>query len=156
MELATLIEAGRGHRRIHLLGHRDDLPSLIASADSCIHAARNEGLPRVVLQYALGGKPIIATNLPGIECVVRSDVNGSLVPVDEPRQVSHEFLKLACDKARQQKFARASLALDLSAWATERMVQRIQDIYLDVLGGAPGSSVDGSGCFAARSSSASV
>ncbi len=37
---------------------------LIALADICLLASAREGLPRVLMQYLAGGRPVIATDLP--------------------------------------------------------------------------------------------
>ncbi|MDQ3139323.1 MAG: glycosyltransferase [Pseudomonadota bacterium] len=115
--------------KIFLLGHRDDLDQLIASADICIHAARNEGLPRVLVQYVLGGRAVLVAALPGIERVVHADGNGVIVASDDIVGLAANFLALADDGDRRARMAAASAAIDLSAWEADRMVNAIDAIY---------------------------
>lgn len=62
--------AGRAGSRVHLLGHRDDVPSLLAAADVVLSTARWEGQP-VWLQEALQqGAAIVATDVGGTASVV--------------------------------------------------------------------------------------
>lgn len=61
-----------------LLGHRDDVPALLAAADVVVSAARWEGQP-VWLQEALQqGAPVVATDVGGTALVL--DGAGLLVP----------------------------------------------------------------------------
>lgn len=69
-----------GPADVRLLGHRDDLPALLAAADVVVSTARWEGQP-VWLQEALqAGAAIVATDVGGT-AVVLGD-GGLLVPVD--------------------------------------------------------------------------
>ncbi|WP_202619348.1 glycosyltransferase family 4 protein [Ornithinimicrobium cavernae] len=67
---------------VRLLGHRPDVPDLLAAADVAVSSARWEGQP-VWLQEALAvGAPIVATDVGGTRQVL--DGAGLLVPGDDP------------------------------------------------------------------------
>jgi glycosyltransferase involved in cell wall biosynthesis len=53
-----------GH--VHLLGHVDDVTSLLAAADVLIHTSSVEGVPQVVLQALAAGRPVVATDVTGL------------------------------------------------------------------------------------------
>jgi glycosyltransferase involved in cell wall biosynthesis len=115
--------------RVFPLGFCGNLPELIATADVCLHVARNEGLPRVVVQYVLGGRPVVTSALPGIDRVVQDGVNGVLVPVITPQAAATVFARLvdACETRRA--YADASRKADLSDWGADTMVTRIEQVY---------------------------
>lgn len=120
--------------RVFLLGHRADLEGYIGLSDICLHAAMREGLPRVVVQYAIAGKPIVTTALPGIEQLVTADQNGMITPISSVqdmlaplRQVMdhlEDFSQRAQDVANKK---------DFSNWDHKRMVDRIESIYQQVI-----------------------
>ncbi|MEL7029575.1 MAG: glycosyltransferase family 4 protein [Pseudomonadota bacterium] len=115
--------------QVMLLGHVDDLPRYIHLADVCVHVASREGLPRVVLQFAMSGKPVVATKLPGIEQVVLHEKSGLLCPVDDFDAVRDALERLLGDAELRNRFGKEAWALDFSGWDTQEMIRSIDDVY---------------------------
>ncbi len=79
------IEAWSGERSVNYIGYRDDVTTILAVSDLLVHPTYYaEGIPKVLMEAAAMGKPIVTTKLPGIMQVVEDGVNGVLVP---PRDV---------------------------------------------------------------------
>lgn len=92
----------RAELPVRLLGHRTDVPDLLAAADIAVSAARWEGQP-VWLQEALSvGAPIVATDVGGTQEVL--DGAGLLVPGDD-----HEALGAALTALLSDEVLRADL-----------------------------------------------
>jgi len=119
--------------RVFLLGFRTDLPRLLASVDFVVHAATNEGLPRVLVQAVLAGKPVVAPALPGIENVVTNGANGLLAAVDSFEDLAELTVEMAQNAALRDRFVVAARTIDLSPWETDAMVQRIESVYSNAL-----------------------
>lgn len=80
---------------VRLLGHRTDVPDLLAAADIAVSSARWEGQP-VWLQEALSvGAPIVATDVGGTEEVL--DGAGLLVPGDDAEALGAALTALLSD-----------------------------------------------------------
>lgn len=79
---------------IDYLGTADDVRPAIAAADAIVLPSYREGLPRVLLEGAAMGKPLIATDVPGCRHVVQNGVNGFLCAVRDPRALAEAMLKL--------------------------------------------------------------
>lgn len=80
---------------VRLLGHRTDVPDLLAAADIAVSAARWEGQP-VWLQEALSvGAAIVATDVGGTREVL--DGAGLLVPGDDPEALGAALTALLSD-----------------------------------------------------------
>lgn len=118
----------------HRLGFIDNLPEVIALADVCVHAAHREGLPRVVVQYVMIGRPVVAAHLPGLERVVREGETGYMVPTDSLESMAEPLIKLLRDPALRRRLGDAGRALDFSPWDAERMVVAIDEAYDRYLG----------------------
>jgi glycosyltransferase involved in cell wall biosynthesis len=66
--------------RAHVLGHRDDVPDLLAAADIFTMPSLWEGLPVAMLEAMFASKPVIASACSGIPEAVESGIHGLLVP----------------------------------------------------------------------------
>jgi glycosyltransferase involved in cell wall biosynthesis len=106
---------------------------LIALADICLLASAREGLPRVVMQYLAGGRPVIATDLPSIDDVLRDDVNGLIVGSDDLDGMADAVVALLDDPARRARLARGAATTELSEWDAARMGKRLEAVYIDVI-----------------------
>ncbi|MBC7101627.1 MAG: glycosyltransferase, partial [Parvibaculum sp.] len=130
--------------RVVPLGFRDDLENLIALSDVCIHAAEREGLPRVVVQFVAGGKPVLVTRLPGIDKIVRDGVNGLWFDPSEREKSALLLAGLLEDDRRLKSMASASRDVDVSAWDFRLMVGRIEEAYAELPAAAgPQERLDG-------------
>lgn len=85
------VEAGVADRW-HLLGHRDDVPALLAGCDVFVHPSRADGLPSAVLEAMAAGRPVVATRIPGVEEALGSGEDapaaGWIVPPDDPEALA--------------------------------------------------------------------
>ncbi|MBX9615190.1 MAG: glycosyltransferase, partial [Caulobacteraceae bacterium] len=101
---------------VHFAGYSEEVPRWIASAAVCVFASEREGLPRAVIQYVLGGRPVVSTRLPGIEAVVEDGAGGALVDVDAVEDMAGPIIALLTDETLASRMASAARARDLSAW----------------------------------------
>jgi glycosyltransferase involved in cell wall biosynthesis len=86
----------------------------------------------VVMQYLAGGRPVITTDLPSIDEVLRDDVNGLIVRSDLDG-FADAVIALLADDARRARLARGAATTDLSGWDAARMGERIEAVYADVM-----------------------
>lgn len=121
--------------RVLPLGHRGDLERLIALSDLCVHAAEREGLPRVIVQFVAGGKPVITTDLSGIDQIVVPGVNGHVVPSADLSKMRPHIVDMLLDLEKRVEMGRQSRSIDLSSWDTDHMVSAIERVYLDLKSG---------------------
>ena len=120
-------------RNVILTGFHQHPEQLIALADICLLASAREGLPRVVMQYLAGGKPVVASDLPRIDDVLRHDVNGLVAPSDDLDGLADAVIALLADDARRARLARGAATTELSEWDAARMGERIEAVYADVI-----------------------
>ena len=97
----TLYLAGEGPERANLsgatlLGHRDDIPLLLAAADIYCQPSRSEGLGLAVLEAMAAGKPIVASAVGGIPELLPDAAIGLTVAPDDPAAL-RVALKLLLD-----------------------------------------------------------
>lgn len=98
----------RGNLPVRLLGHRGDVPDLLAAADVAVSSARWEGQP-VWLQEALSvGAPVVATDVGGTEEVL--DGAGLLVDGDDPQALGAALTALLNDEELRDSLRARALA----------------------------------------------
>ena len=85
----------RGQGRF--LGHREDVPRLMAAADLVVLPSAYEGLPNLVLEAMRFRKPVVATAAPGTTEVVVDGQTGVLVPVGNPQLLARAIRDLVRD-----------------------------------------------------------
>jgi glycosyltransferase involved in cell wall biosynthesis len=120
-------------RNVVLTGFYQHPEQLIALADICLIASVREGLPRVLMQYLAGGKPVVATDLPCIDDVLRHHVNGLVVGADDLDGLADAVIALLDEPARRARLARGAAATELSEWDMARMGERMEAIYAEVI-----------------------
>jgi glycosyltransferase involved in cell wall biosynthesis len=120
---------------VRLPGFRKDAHQLIAMADVCVLASVREGLPRVVMQYLACGKPSIASELPGLQEVLRHDRNGYIVPSADLPAMAELLIRVEGAPELLQRLARGARETDLSTWDAEQLGERTQGIYASLMRG---------------------
>jgi len=65
--LTSITEQFSFRGRIHFLGHRRNVPDLLAASDLLVFPSRWEGMPNVVMQAMAARLPVVATKVEGID-----------------------------------------------------------------------------------------
>ena len=66
------------NKRINFLGHKENISNFIIKSDCIVLPSYREGLPRVLLESLLLERPVIATNVPGCNRIIKNNFNGIL------------------------------------------------------------------------------
>ena len=119
--------------RVRWLGHRDDVPSLLAAADLFVLPSLNEGLPLAAMEAMLAGVPIIATDAGGTGEIVRDGVTGLLVPPGDPRALCESIRALLSDRVRAAQLATAARELIRREHSAAAMVAATSRLYEELL-----------------------
>lgn len=83
---------------VHLLGWRSDALSLMGLSDVIILPSHTEGLPRVVQEAMILGKPVISTPVGGTTDLIIHRETGLLVAVDDEHELAEAIEELMFDK----------------------------------------------------------
>jgi glycosyltransferase involved in cell wall biosynthesis len=116
------------------LGRRSDIPSLLALADVFAFPTEyREGVPRVLLEAALAGVPIVTTRMPGCSDVVRDGWSGRLVPPHTPRALAATILEMLADRQTAGGMATNAAALVKREFSLEITVARYVEAYEELM-----------------------
>lgn len=115
---------------LHVLGHRDDLPSVLRSVDVIVLPSVAEGTPRVLTEAMACGVPVVATAVGGIPEQVGAA--GILVaPRDADALV--EGLRTAVGDAAARAAMLAAVAERADAFSLEAMLRATDAAYREIL-----------------------
>ena len=114
---------------VRFLGHRSDIEDVICCFDIFVLTSLWEGLPRVLVQSAALGKPIVTFDVEGAREIVREGVNGFVVPLRDVDKLVQRIEYLVSDLARAQQMGRAGRSRVTSDWDVSVMTQKIIDLY---------------------------
>ena len=132
-ELTALVQSRGLADRILFLGHRDDVPAVLAESDVYVLPSRSEAFPNGVIEAMAAGLPVVATAVGGILELVDDGRTGVLVPPDDPAALARAIQRLLDDPARAAALAQAGRAAVAARFSFERMVGAFESMYLDEL-----------------------
>jgi glycosyltransferase involved in cell wall biosynthesis len=76
----------------------EELPNIMNRASLFVLPSLMEGMPYVLLETMACGVPVVGSNIPGINEIVKPGVNGLLVPPQDPRTLASAILSLLDDE----------------------------------------------------------
>ena len=119
------------------LGHRTDVPAILAATDVLCISSNYEGTPLVLFEAMAAGKAIVSTAVDGCREVIDPGHTGLLVPPANPAALGDALERVLAEPALRSNFARAaqeaSKRYDITA-----CVRAMETIYDNLL--APGLS----------------
>lgn len=115
---------------VEWLGHVDDMPSVLQSANVIVYPSYyGEGVPRVMLEGCAAGRPIITTDHAGCRETVPNGENGILVPIKDVEKTAEAMEQLLTDKALRQQMGKQSRKLAETAFDVRSIVKQTLAVY---------------------------
>src|SRR5262245_43118061 len=114
--------------RVHFLGWRDCVPSIVAAADFLVLPSRWEGMPNVVLEAMAAGKPIVAMQAEGIVELLGLAALDQTVEREDWRGFRSRTVAIANDRDFAAELGRRNQERAIQ-FSLEAMVERYQRLY---------------------------
>ena len=119
--------------RVRFLGHRRDVPPLLAIADLFVLPSLWEGLPLSVLEAMAAGVPVVATRIGGTDELVRDGETGTLAPPENGPALAEAIRAALYDRERALRMAAAARALVEREHSSAVMVSATSALYEELL-----------------------
>ena len=130
---ATL-RSWHGQDGIECWGRRDDMPSVYHAAHiACLPSYYREGLPKVLLEAAACGRPLITTDAPGCREVVQDGDNGILVTPRDAQSLARAIGKLIEDEKLRRTMGKRGREIILKDFSSELVVRETLGIYRELV-----------------------
>jgi glycosyltransferase involved in cell wall biosynthesis len=114
-------------------GYCQNMLSLFAEAHIICLPSYGEGIPKVLIEGAACGRPIVATDVPGCREVVRHEENGLLVPVGDSKALAAALLRLIRDAELRKSMGRKGRALVEKEFSLEKVINDTCKLYEKLL-----------------------
>lgn len=110
-------------------GHRSDMRSILNEAAVVCLPSYREGLPRILLEAASCGRPIVATDVPGCRAIVFHGDNGLLVPVRDSGNLAEALGQLIDSPELRERMGRRGREVVERGFTIDRIVAQTLALY---------------------------
>jgi glycosyltransferase involved in cell wall biosynthesis len=117
---------------VEFLGQRTDMPELLRQADIAVLPSYHEGLPRFLQEAAATGLPLVATDIEGCRMVVRTGINGLLVPPKDPMALAQALVTLVTDASIRARMGRTSREIAVQEFNEARITEQYLWLYKEL------------------------
>lgn len=114
-------------------GQHEDMPQVFAQAHIVCLPSYREGLPKVLIEAAACGRPIVATDVPGCREIVRHNENGLLIPAKDPQALAVALNRLLNDAELRESMGKRGRAMVEAEFSTEYVVEQTLQLYKELL-----------------------
>lgn len=121
--------------RVHMLGHRDDIPEILNSFDLFVLPSSKEALGTALLEAQACGVPVIGSRIGGIpECIIENET-GLLFDPENADDLRRKIEEILGDAALWKEFSKTAAEHVQSTFSVEKMVENTIAVYEQVLSG---------------------
>jgi D-inositol-3-phosphate glycosyltransferase len=119
---------------VTFLGRRgqDTLPYYYSAADVVVMPSHYESFGMVALEAMACGTPVIATQVGGLAFLVRDEVTGFHIPVDDPEALSNRLITILDDHELRGQMSQQAVEIAQN-YAWETIASSMSTVYAEVV-----------------------
>ena len=114
---------------VWFLGHRDDVPDVLAALDLAVSSSDYEGTPLAVMEFMAAGLPVVATRVGGVPDLIEDGTHGLLVPRRDPQRLAEAIADLLRDPDRARTIAAEGQRRQREEFDIDVTVRKIEALY---------------------------
>ncbi len=118
--------------RVRFLGWRNDINSLMRTADIFVCPSRHEGLGSIVGESWFNECPIVAADSQGPGELIDNEVTGLVTPIDEPKPMADAINRLLGDAALSKSLAERAKRHYHEFYSQDIIVKRYVDFFKQI------------------------
>jgi glycosyltransferase involved in cell wall biosynthesis len=128
------LERWQGEGLIEWWGPQDNMPDVLQQAAIItLPTYYPEGLPRILLEAAAVGRPIVGTDTAGCTDIVRNGENGILVPPRDQVALADALGLLIEDADRRRKMGAAGRRIVLEEFTEDQIIEQTLEVYRELV-----------------------
>jgi glycosyltransferase involved in cell wall biosynthesis len=121
-------------RRVHFVGLLQPAGAVLRDAtDVAVSPARSEGFGLTVIEAGALGRPVVATDTPGMREILTNEVDGLIVPVENVPALVSALARLVSDPAARNRLGSALRETVEQRFTIRRYVKEFENAYAELL-----------------------
>lgn len=129
VQLQAQVRALDLQKRVTFLGHRKDIPALLAESTCLVNTAEHEGCPNIVMEAMACGRAVVATDAGDVGLLVEDERTGFVIPQNDQDLLVERLQTLIQDFALCHRIGSAGRIKAENEFAMERLVSETFDVY---------------------------
>jgi glycosyltransferase involved in cell wall biosynthesis len=117
---------------VELWGHQTNMAAIMARCHVVCLPSYREGLPKVLIEAAACGRPIVTTDVPGCREVVQEGRNGFLVPARDASGLAAALEKLVSSSELRMKMGLAGREIAEREFSIGRVIDDTLSVYQEL------------------------
>lgn len=114
---------------VSILTPTKEIIQIMASADIFVVPSLWEGLPMALLEAMAVGMPVVASNVTGINEIIKDGVNGVLVEAKNEKGLSESIIKLIKNEEFRKNISNNARKTVIERFTLEKMVESYEYLY---------------------------
>ena len=119
---------------VDIKGHIDNIKKIYKKSHIvCLPSFYGEGLPKVILEAAATGRPVVTTDHPGCRDGILNGKTGILVPIKNPEKLANAIEYLASKKKIRISMGKKARSLAEKEFCSEKVAEKHLKLYKKLL-----------------------
>ena len=110
-EYRSMIKDFELENTVEMIGYTRKIPEYMGLADGVVSTSRQEGLPINIVEAMATGLPIIVTDCRGNRDLVKDNINGFIVGIDDIEGMIQAIIKLSKSKGLCKRFGEKNISI---------------------------------------------
>ncbi|MEO5889756.1 MAG: glycosyltransferase [Ferruginibacter sp.] len=110
-----------------------EIDQVMAGLDIVVLTSYNEGTPVSLIEAQAANKPVVSTNVGGVEDVITHGENGFLTAVNDVESFATYVHLLINDKQLRDKMGNIGYHTVINRYSKQRLIKDVKKLYLDFL-----------------------
>jgi glycosyltransferase involved in cell wall biosynthesis len=129
---AQAAELGIAHK-VDFAGVRHDIPEQLAQSTIFTLSSAWEGLPLSAIEAMAAARPVVLTDVGGVRDIVKTGINGILVPPGDPEALAAAYLELLNNEQRCLAMGEAARAQVRDTYSVKTIATQHEALYETIL-----------------------
>ncbi len=115
------------------MGYKKKISDIINKSTIIVLPSHHEGVPKVLMEAAACGKPIVATNISGCREVVKNNKNGILIPLKNATAIEKAIKKILSNNKKLRNMGNNSRKKALIEFDEKYVIKKHLECYQKII-----------------------